>query len=64
LALDPKRIHTAAERHACRLRCPDCHAPLALTWRRARAAGRSEDLFTIAKASCPNRCEFDAAEVA
>ena len=64
MALDPNRIHTTAERQATRLRCPDCNAPLALTWRRARASGRSEDLFTIGKASCPNRCEFDAAEVA
>ncbi len=58
MTLDPNNVYTAPERAARRLRCPECHARLALTWRRARQPGRSEDLFTIAKASCPNHCDY------
>lgn len=63
MPLNPSRLYTNDERTACKLRCPECHARLALTWRRARRPGRSDDVFTIAKSSCPNRCEFQVHEV-
>ena len=58
MALDTTRTYTLTERTASKLRCPECNARLALTWRRARESGRSEDLFTIAKTSCPNKCAY------
>jgi hypothetical protein len=60
MPIDKDRIFSADERAKHRPRCPECHAPLALSWRRARRSGRSEDLFTIAKTSCPNHCDYDA----
>jgi hypothetical protein len=64
MALDPKRIYTAPERAAKSLRCPECNARLVFAWRRARQPGRSEDLFTLAKASCPNRCDYAIEDIA
>src|SRR5690606_8290755 len=42
MPLNPSRLYTNDERTACKLRCPECHARLALTWRRARRPGRSD----------------------
>jgi hypothetical protein len=63
VAIDPARVYTAAERAAAKPRCPECRAPIALTWRRVQESGRSEDLFRIAKASCPNRCDVGPADI-
>jgi hypothetical protein len=63
MAIDHTRIYTSGERARTRYRCPECNTPLALTWRRARQPGRSEDLYTIAKTSCPNHCNYDSDEV-
>jgi hypothetical protein len=63
MAIDHNRIHTKVERARARYRCPECNTPLALTWRRARQPGRSEDLYTNNKASCPNHCNYDPDEV-
>jgi hypothetical protein len=59
MALDKDKIYRTDERASLRLRCPECHAPLAVTWRRASRSGRSEDLFSIAKVSCRNHCDYD-----
>jgi hypothetical protein len=58
-----EHVYTKAERATTRLRCPECRAPLAITWRRARQPGRSEDLYTIAKTFCRNRCDYDPSEL-
>ena len=56
MGIDHDRIYTRDERARTRSRRPECSAPLALTWRRARQPGRSEDLHIFKKTACPDRC--------
>ena len=64
MTVDPTRIYTLPEREAKRQRCPECDARMLFSWRRALQPGRPEDLYTVVKVSCPNRCDYALEDIA